>query len=647
MSKYFLFFQGIKDYAEQQKRLQQDIKTYLDRNRDLAHKQLKEQEALNRAGEKDDENKDKVKLKEDVGENRGESECQNVKKSGDEHVYIPSVDKISRPKLLFLYERSPESDLESPACVPDNIPLLKTLEQPEIMSLTLPTSSGQDLLSPQFCPKIKAKKLFSVTRVTSPTLVPPTNPLLDQIDSSLPISHICTPISSMPVSSPQFPSLTIETLNLDTSSQIEVNSCFIQQKLEVETLATYIQEIVNADNSSSNLNIKKIETHNDLLGSIQSDTDEVFEETVDTCTLTAELSSDGRGDVSDECSLSAGDGPIGGEQKETGVDETDILGTEHVSHKADDRSLCNKNNSASGSVGSNSEISLDSSELAKVDPNFEIKDNKCLSTSVGDKKLTSEHKIWANSVSVTEMGNISQGDSLSNSGKSHTSPEIERVQEKPKGDSDTHCVPVSLTSNVSDDQLDSIEIIPESDVSEIKFGSDINEEPAELLDCDASDDIASNAYLGLTDSLCDLVLPLYPENCYKTEQDGRNNSAETVIQSKNVKTLTGPLNSKTNGHKDSGIGETDSEQWNTVEKSDICDKVSDQENNSDVINSTNKPDFHTSLSLNGLKQELASLIDEDGNLTKGGTQTVLKSPFCPEDVFPLLVTKGRYYSITM
>ena len=645
--------QGIKDYAEQQRRLQQDIKTYLDRNRDLAHKLLKERETVAKIPDKVlEEDLEKARAEEIVETSDKDGEIDLISEENDlitdEHFYIPSEDKISRPKLLFLPERSPESDLESPACVPEHIDLLHPLqtavEQQDMVSLTLPVSSGQDLLSPQYCPKMTAKKLFSVTRVTSPTLGPQVNPLLDSKNQNLPISHICTPLSSVPVTVPLVPSLTLETLNLDTSSQVEVNSCLLQQKLESESFETYIQEIADSekvlDTEIANKDLISDSVVAETEGEKNIELKSVMEERLDT--KTDELSEKSVAPVN---RLSAGDGPIKEadlETDKTSVDE--VVETETVSSRTstDTVNTCDRNNSATDVQTECSGRDGDDSEVVKTQLYAVKHTGKFAFAQSEDNKLTKD-SVHCKTDSQIKDANTVQSDSVTTESNLNTDVR-KQVSEKNfcKDGSDTHCVPGPYGVDPSDDQLDSIEIIPEEDISEIKLGSD---EPPELLDCDTSSELSNNAYHGLTDSLCDMVLPFEWENDNIAENANLNNSLEKRVSSDNAKIRdeneNGSLNSNTNGHLgDSGIRDNDPEQWSKVEKSDICDKVTDQETSSSGNKATNKPDFHTSLSLNGLKQELASLIDDDGNPTKGASQTVLKSPISPEDTIPKL-SEGR------
>ena len=653
--------QGIKDYAEQQKRLQQDIRTYLERNRDLAHKQLKEKETAAKAESKIlDQDQAKPKHEENTVTQvehklrSGDGDLTNAEKDllSDENVYIPSEDKINRPKLLFLTENSPERDLESPACVQENISLLHPLQsvhQSDVASLTLQPASGQDLLSPQYCPKMTAKKLFSVTRVTSPTLVPSTNPLLDSTNQSLPVSHICTPLSSVPVNSPLVSSLTIETLNLDRSSQVAVDACLIQQKLETETLEAYIQDILETDIGSQELDTEvesyiqnNAEPENSSLGletgdkNTNTESNSVSEKKIDA--KMNELSCKTAPVVG---KLSAGDGPV----KDTDlVSKGDNIVDMQASEIFSKTEVCDENNSASILLTKNeslksSEVLMTSNNLASEIRNTEAETAFAQSE---ESKLTSNYvQCKVDSQKLTK-GNTIPSD-LSDAATLDRDLENKVFEESCEEGSDTHGVPVSLCSDTSDNQLDSIEIIPESDISEIKLDSDLSEELPELIDCDSNDDISNTKYCGLTDSLCDMILPFELENNNITEDAKPVDSVLGESSDKNAKTFkeinADPSNSRTNGHHHRGseIGEYESEQWNKVEKSDICDKLADQGTSLNIV----KPDFHTSLSLNGLKQELASLIDEDGNPTKIGSQTVAK-PSVNQEPLASRIPKGMY-----
>ncbi|XP_067682875.1 protein phosphatase 1 regulatory subunit 37-like isoform X2 [Haliotis asinina] len=168
---------GMKDYAEQQRRLHQEILVYCERNQ----KQTAEREE-----------RQKQEKVEHARQEAARQEVVNVVRAAQEALqtdmdYIPSAEKIQRPKLLFSNILAPQRSLESPGDFhEDNIPVTSPPASSQNLSLCLPaTTTSQQLLStppadmllsPQYIPKlITAKKIFSVNRVTeslpSPTLV--------------------------------------------------------------------------------------------------------------------------------------------------------------------------------------------------------------------------------------------------------------------------------------------------------------------------------------------------------------------------------------------------------------------------------------------------------------------------------------------
>ena len=645
--------QGIKDYAEQQKRLQQDIKTYLDRNRDLAHKLMKEKEALAKAEAKILEHDQAQLIHEETTVTTveqqlkaSESALTSAEKDliSDENVYIPSEYKINRPKLLFLPENSPERDLESPACVQENISLLhplQSVDQSDVNTLTLqpPLSSGQDLLSPQYCPKMTARKLFSVTRVTSPTLAPPANVLLDSSNKSLPVSHICTPLSSVPASSPLVSSLTIETMNLDTSSQVSVDSSLIQQKLENETLEAYIQDILETESTSQNLD-SEVASYSKSNVDTSKDSVQLETEDMDVDTESDSLSEKTMDAKMDEImtvlkpnKFSAGDGL--GKDSILAAEKTsvNIQDSEIASGKTDATDVCEISDESNNAVlvADGGDNSINDSDTLKTSSGIasEIKSNEHNTVSQNMESKSISDKIQCKVDPSSTKENVIPSDSFTEDTK------LENEES-----SDSHHDSLSIISEANDNQLDSIEIIPESDISEIKC--DFNEELPELIDCDPDIEISNNNYSSLTDSLSDMILPFEIGNTNINVAKTSDNTECAVLNSNTkiaMETENHSLNSKTNGHHSNGpgSGEHDSEQWNKVEKSDICDKLIDQEISVNVV----KPDFHTSLSLNGLKQELASLIDDDGNPTKLVSQTVAKSSISQQPIAKRF-TNGMY-----
>lgn len=231
----FAFFQSMKDYAEQQRRLHQDINNHLERNRDIIRK-IDERRKI-----------EETLLKEEAMKNTMTVMNGNDVKL-DDVPYIPSLDKIKRPKLLFMQEKSREQSLDSPECLPDLVaspPVTSPLATAS--SLTPPLPSGDLLLSPQYCEKMKAKKLFSITKVD---------------ESALSGISVSSPVN-VPVSLQQMLPCDQSALSLDNQLPV-LNSSLMSSDIVTptslchtlvsETVDNYIQQIVcdNALNTEGN-----------------------------------------------------------------------------------------------------------------------------------------------------------------------------------------------------------------------------------------------------------------------------------------------------------------------------------------------------------------------------------------------------------
>lgn len=156
---------AVKDYADQQRRLLQDVNNYLERNQSLAIKR-----------ENEEKEKEKRKAQEAVKKREVEKlakEKQEEEVEEDlESVYIPTCMKIRRPTLLFPGDPSPQHTLDSPAFIPDsefinqlNSQLISPISPMSLNNSVTTSPPGEFLLSPQYCEKTKAKKIFTVTKV--------------------------------------------------------------------------------------------------------------------------------------------------------------------------------------------------------------------------------------------------------------------------------------------------------------------------------------------------------------------------------------------------------------------------------------------------------------------------------------------------
>lgn len=170
---------GIKDYADQQKRLQQDINKKLEENREVFYKLEQEKSIKEKEIEKD---KDK-------------------ESSENDSSYIESCDKVKRPMLLVMPDCPPEMSLDSPHCTEESVDYIPFPASNSIIT----TPPGDLLLSPQYCPSVKARKIFTVSQVknsslSSPVKNSPLSPPAISVSLLLPSVDIPTALpNSLPV----------------------------------------------------------------------------------------------------------------------------------------------------------------------------------------------------------------------------------------------------------------------------------------------------------------------------------------------------------------------------------------------------------------------------------------------------------------
>ncbi|XP_071160920.1 protein phosphatase 1 regulatory subunit 37-like [Mytilus edulis] len=175
---------GIKDYADQQKRLLQDINKKLEDNREMFYKLEREKnlEKAKQAKEHDDE----------------ESEM----------TYFEHCDKVRRPSLLYMPDCPREVTLDSPRCTEEPVDYIPFSAPNSVIT----TPPGELLLSPQFCPSVKARKIFTVTKCAP-------HP------SGLSIPSIRPPVGEHPIAlSSSTPVLPLQPVLINSSSEIPNNS---------------------------------------------------------------------------------------------------------------------------------------------------------------------------------------------------------------------------------------------------------------------------------------------------------------------------------------------------------------------------------------------------------------------------------------
>ncbi|XP_052766356.1 protein phosphatase 1 regulatory subunit 37-like [Mya arenaria] len=645
---------GVKDYAEQQKRLQKDIASCLERNRDIFRKLEDEKRLLE---EKNQENARKL-----------EEASEDLTESSE---YIPSGDTIHRPKLLFIPQPIyiPEHELDSPVLGQNfefeefNFESTSGVTKPKQLSVP----QGADLLSPQYCanPKATAKKIFSVTKVTSPLQAAPlssnstglpgfsfstlTSAVNSVINSptqvhppvgrrgdgeTLPdFPQICPPLATVDVQSLGTPIPITVPLTSDASSP---NS--LQKVIEEQTLVTYIQQIVDAKNITSEL--PKVGDSNVVVDA-ENKTSELPKvddlNVVETDNGVSELKGNsGPPKVDDPHSVETVDvvlEPKSNSDAEDNVSElkksSETLSEDSVSEGNETVENCDvetSDNHVKDAIETNGDtVECDNSRLPE-DNNIEVKPeskegvDSVSSGASGDgsdlKVETGVHK--EETVSVNDDVPIDHPDDID--------------------DKENNGLCVSVKDNVQVDHPDDIDDKENSDLCVEKTSVENTQNITESSNnaCSSADNEAGsnvwnnnrNIAMGsspqnLSIVVCDVKIP--EENILSAKKND-----ETCDDQNEDVGLNGDFVDCFDQFEeagDKGVGNIkendknslDSEPWNSLNDSDFSDNV-----NGGIPVPTpvgNKPDFHTNLSFNGLQQELASLIDEESSLANGSVKS--------------------------
>ncbi|KAL4238283.1 hypothetical protein ACF0H5_002995 [Mactra antiquata] len=527
---------GVKDYADQQKRLQKDITTLLDRNRDILRHREEEQRQL--------------EIRNQENARKLEEAARDIENS---HEYIPSGDSIHRPKLLCIPHTHlcPEHELDSPVLGNE---FFLDASSP-VTSVTLTAPAGAELLSPQYCPnpKVTAKKIFSVTRVTSPTsessfMLPnygsvvtdvinsPTQvhpavrngtdqgPVLPQLCSPLPTVELPTLSTTIPL-----------TVNLPTTQSPDS----LQKALEEHTLVSYIQQIVDIPKTT--------------------DTDEISEPT-DTETVQSVASIN----ISNNASSS----------NEDNTSETNDLGATSTKNNEDNSEGSGKNESGTSNVDDDDKIE-----------------------NTNTVKVSSESEIEGINTQTNET--ISSCDSQC----------VENGIDKENCSSSVENQPQTL-SDITNKQNTEVVNVKNVQITCSKTSNTDNNQPSQTVSI--SDDNSVDTGKIPPESLSEFNMP--------SNEDYKSNDINEEINGDFVDCIENNTDNKVdNEYNQTNV---DNEPWDTVNKSDLeVDNTSLATDNNKIVN-CNNPDFHTNLSFNGLRQELASLIDEEGNSVPAVVQEV-------------------------
>ncbi|KAL3874652.1 hypothetical protein ACJMK2_037634 [Sinanodonta woodiana] len=629
---------GVKDYAEQQKRLQQDINEYLDRNRKLFYKraQVKKQH---------EESKEENIDKQESPELQNNNEINEVEAS----LYIPTIGSIRRPAVLFSPDLSsadfsPEYMLDSPvveSVMPDSGPNFNLLNPgvdaidsvhtrvPKTPEKTSPISPPvPELLSPQYIPSVKAKKLFSVTRVESsqypqvtasvssaglnsfishpglasssiftpgqdllsPQCIPKAKPKklfsVTKVENTLSPVNCFSPIPSIPhpssldivsvtepsVHLPTLVSQVVSPLCMDTTSSHIVNdfaspvysgASEIKEKLAAETIDIYTREIIDTAevNVSQPVSIQKqFSLDKDFSGSESSLMigNKIFDK-VDHSESDIQYGDNDsvvneKTEVTNEPSLS-----INSQASGSDLSSENSLARHEISHNT------NREDSSHKLCSENDSVISDSNRVF-IQETFK-------GTLEGVERVTmmDDEKVKGNDVCVVES---SRG-----SGDEWLTAEL---------DKEKVCCDVDKTFKMETENKKSFGNIPHPDI-------------LQDLDEIACQTVSNNCKVTCADNPISL-------DSHSQETDQSLNELSPVDE------LEEDYSSGTSGNPDAlaNVDNSDLDQWNTIDTTDLLVGVgcgTDGEGIGAQLGK-DKPDFFTSLTMNGLKQELANLIDD-------------------------------------
>ncbi|KAK3093325.1 hypothetical protein FSP39_014146 [Pinctada imbricata] len=207
-----LALKGMKDYAEQQRRLQDELSRCLERNRDLAKAKAKEAESQAKMSESKTKPEPVTEEKEEM--------------VPTEASLLESLDTVRRPGLLFI--RDPpmiplEQTLDSPHVCPvptsqfagimglsTSLPsrdVVSSLDSPTlgIPSIPIATPPAEVILSPQYVPQVKKKKVFTVSKVDIQSLISPTAMSVLPATSKIILSPTISNMTFSGCASPELP----------------------------------------------------------------------------------------------------------------------------------------------------------------------------------------------------------------------------------------------------------------------------------------------------------------------------------------------------------------------------------------------------------------------------------------------------------
>jgi hypothetical protein len=152
---------------EQQRRLQHDINSYTDRNKETQRRVNAKKRETRKLPDKMDSSTDLMELDD-----------------GALSLLTPGS-TVRRPSLLLIENSEAEAMLDSPVAK-------DVFRAPAISPIMTSTPPGELILSPQYSSSVKAKKIFTVSKVDIQSLLSPPGPAPTSISVLSPASLLCT-----------------------------------------------------------------------------------------------------------------------------------------------------------------------------------------------------------------------------------------------------------------------------------------------------------------------------------------------------------------------------------------------------------------------------------------------------------------------
>lgn len=188
---------------------------------------------------------------------------KDTEKQNEDVPFIEPCNKVRRPSLLMMPDCPREASLDSPHTVepthtipsPNSFITSKELLHSPQYSHSISTPPGELLLSPQYCPSVKARKIFTVSKVNNSTMspmapVPSILPPVIELPMALPPSLPVMPIQPVIINSDNIPDDSAE----GQTGQLQLSKveqfADITNALVTESVNQILDQIISNDTSS-------------------------------------------------------------------------------------------------------------------------------------------------------------------------------------------------------------------------------------------------------------------------------------------------------------------------------------------------------------------------------------------------------------